>query len=302
MIPIEDEHEPRAEQEAVALVKRYQAGDSEALRQLHAQLEVTIIAILQQYRAAQPPPVCSLEDLLEQSWTVLADLARAWKSFDSAQDSLGGSFLGYFMRSFPGAIARSVRQAWPAGKISPHPLRGRGQVRGYPAHDAAAGSGGGPSPEAAQIWQGPFLAAELARLPALERQIVTLRALELQDMNSIARQVGVTPDKAYGLYRKAHWTLTTRRRLAMGRGSIAMRRLVTSLHVAATATRRAPGRDWVIATTGLNRAEYEELMALLVESGAIRSRCWRHSGYLVEPTIAATLARVERAGGSSPEP
>lgn len=72
-----------------------------------------------------------------------------------------------------------------------------------------------------------------------------------------------------------------------------MSRLVTALHLAAGPDRRLPNRDWAMSAAGLKRLEYDQLMAHLEEAGAIRGRRHRHSGYLVEPNAAATLARLE---------
>jgi DNA-directed RNA polymerase specialized sigma24 family protein len=92
------------EADAAALVRRYQQGEREALAYLHEELRPAILAGLRHYRATDLPPSVTLQDLQQQSWIILADLAARWKP--------GGSFLAYFFQSFPHQINRFVQRAF----------------------------------------------------------------------------------------------------------------------------------------------------------------------------------------------
>lgn len=287
---LEGHRAPAQEMEAAALALRYQGGEWEALKLLHGRLEVAILAILLHDRALQLPSAMTLEELEEQSWIVLAELAQRWRP--------GVSFLGYFFRTFPGAIASYARRAQAAGRTE--------VAESGPAKLAVEA----PVLSGAEGPEGPFWATDLASLPELEGQIVLLRAFEGQDMEGISRQVGVPVGTAYKLYERARGRLEGRRRSPEGRGSIAMRRLVQALHIAASPDGRLPARDWAMGAAGLKRLEYDKLMGRLEGAGAIRDRRRGHaSGYLVERDGAATLARVgvgesdgelESAGAGAP--
>ena len=90
------------EERAADLALRHQAGETEALGLLYGLLEVAIEGVALNERALQPPSAMTLEELREQSRKVLAELARQWGP--------GVSFLGYFFRTFPSAMARYARQ------------------------------------------------------------------------------------------------------------------------------------------------------------------------------------------------
>src|SRR5437867_6547108 len=89
---------PAAEVETAALARRYQTGDPKALRLLYARLEVTMLSVLLHYQSSRPPSALTFEQLERQGWVVLAELAQRWRP--------PLSFLAYFYRSFPTAIAR----------------------------------------------------------------------------------------------------------------------------------------------------------------------------------------------------
>jgi hypothetical protein len=261
------------------LARRYQAGDGEALDLLYARLEVTILAVILHHRAVQVPPATRLEELQERSRTVLADLARGWDP--------GVSFLGYLFRTFPGALGRQARRAEAAGRADVESPDGR------PGLDGEVPDGG----RAAEGPEVPFWAGDLASLPELERRVVVLRALEGQPMKWVARQVGVPEAAVYRLYERARGRLAPRRQWPEGRGSIAMRRLVRALHLAAGPDGRLANRAWAMGAAGLKRGEYDQLMGRLEGAGAIYGRRQRKPGYLAERDAAATLARVGLGDG-----
>lgn len=265
-----EESPPALEVEAAALVLRYQQGDPDALGQLYHLLEVAILAVLLHYGASQPPSTLKWRDLVEQSGVVLAELAQRWRP--------GGAFLAYFMRAFPGAIARQARRAERSGHLP-----------------AAKGERADPEPREERDdreLDGPYSTADLATLPDLERQIVLLRAFEGESMTAIASQLGMDWSVAYRLYTRARARLEGRERPLEGGESIAMKRLVQALHIAADPDRRLPGRAWAMAAGGLKRLEYDQLMGQLEAVGAIYGTGHNRRGFLVERTPAATLARV----------
>jgi hypothetical protein len=87
------------EERAAELALRHQAAGAEALDLLY---EMAIVGVALNERAMQPPAAMTLEELREQSRKVLDELARQWGP--------GVSFLGYFFRMFPSAMARYARQ------------------------------------------------------------------------------------------------------------------------------------------------------------------------------------------------
>lgn len=252
-------HEPVAEAEAAALVLRYQAGESDALDLLHQRLEPAILSLLRRYRSGPLPPSLTQQDLRQQSWIVLAELARRWRP--------RGSFLAYFFRSFPGAISRYVRRAQPAARAA--------LAESAPVYDAGDSD------------RGTSLEEELAALDELDREILLLRSLDFLNMDDIARLLGVPRSTAYRHYRRAR-SLLGRPQGPDPEPTPPMLRLVRALHALAHADGRLPGRDRVLAASGLSRTQFYQLMAEFEAGGAISGRGPRAAGRLVERDVAAT--------------
>lgn len=250
---------PVREVEAAWLALRFQRGDTQAFELLHELLQVTVLAMLLEHQASATPGAPSLEERVGLSRGVLANLALRWRPV--------GSFLAYFLRAFPSAMSRAVREAG-----SPEPnLAAASTVVGVP--------------------EGPFSAADLAHLPDLDRQIVFLRAFEGLSIRAITAQLGISAVTAHRKYARARGRLGQERQ-PPDRRSIGMGRLVQALHIAALPNGRLPNREWAEAAAGLTRDEYQQLIGQLEGAGAIRGRRQRQPGYLVERTAEATLARV----------
>jgi RNA polymerase sigma factor (sigma-70 family) len=176
------------EAEVAALVLRYQSGEHGALAALYQQLERPILSFLRGYRSSDLPALVSLQDLRQQSWIILAELAGRWKPH--------GSFLAYMFRSFPREIQRYVvraRQSEPARRM---------RIVTLPHDELMAHAAG------LQDQSGATEAAVLSRellesLPPRLRAAFVLRAVDGQDFGSIARALGVSRATAHRLYRSA---------------------------------------------------------------------------------------------------
>jgi DNA-directed RNA polymerase specialized sigma24 family protein len=90
------------------LARAYQQGDHAALEPLWSALRPIWRAELARYQRfpAMLPAGLSIVDLEQQTWVILAELARRW-------DPTLGQFGGYFRVSFPFEVARYVRHHSP---------------------------------------------------------------------------------------------------------------------------------------------------------------------------------------------
>ena len=138
------------------------------------------------------PPICrrlvSLQDLRQQSWIILAELAGRWKPH--------GSFLAYFFRSFPREMQRYVARARQSQQAH------RTRIVTLP-HDELI-----THADSLEDQSGATEAAILSRellesLPPRLRVALLLRAVDGQDFGSIARALGVSRATAHRLYRSA---------------------------------------------------------------------------------------------------
>src|SRR5207244_12743992 len=81
-------------------IARFRDGEGDALVALHAQLEPAIRSVLARYRPGGLPSSIGAEDLRQQTWVILAELALRWQP--------SGSFAAYFLSSFPRGLRRYV--------------------------------------------------------------------------------------------------------------------------------------------------------------------------------------------------
>lgn len=181
-------HDEVTEAEASALVKRYQAGEAEALALLHARLTRAIATALRRYRGAQLPSTVAPQDLTQQSWIILAELARRWRPT--------GSFLAYFFRSFPHEVERYLQRSRPGR------LTRQVHVIAVP-HDELLGTasklaGRDPFTDSAADWTD-----EIASLPPDQRAALVLRTMEGSSFDAIGRILHVSRASAHRLYRRA---------------------------------------------------------------------------------------------------
>src|SRR5438876_3085965 len=98
---------PFDEVTAVNLVARYQRGQEGALADLYRFLEPAIRTGERRYRSFKLPTSLTRQDISQQCWIILADLARRWRPRPR------GSFLAYFFRTFPHRLQRFVHRVRP---------------------------------------------------------------------------------------------------------------------------------------------------------------------------------------------
>jgi RNA polymerase sigma factor (sigma-70 family) len=174
--------------EVTALVLRYQAGETQALELLHVRLARPIGAALRRYRSDQLPSTVTRQDLTQQTWVILAELARRWQP--------SGSFLAYFFRSFPREVERYLKRTRPGRRTK------QAQVIAVP-HDellGAAASIPAREPYAEQMLP---LTDEIASLPDQQRIALMLRTIEGSSFDAIGRTLRVSRASAHRLYRRA---------------------------------------------------------------------------------------------------
>jgi RNA polymerase sigma factor (sigma-70 family) len=176
------------EDEVRSLVVRYQGGEIEALELLHARLARPIGAALRRYRAPDLPSTVTRQDLTQQSWIIVAELARRWRP--------SGSFLAYFFRSFPREVERFLTRSRPGRRTK------QAQVVAVP-HDELLGvasqlAAGEPSTEQTLAWT-----AEIASLPDQQRIALVLRTINGSSFDAIGQSLHVSRASAHRLYRRA---------------------------------------------------------------------------------------------------
>jgi RNA polymerase sigma factor (sigma-70 family) len=176
------------EDEASSLVLRYQAGEAEALALLHGRLGRAIGSMLRRYRSAQLPSTVTMQDLTQQSWVILAELARRWRPT--------GSFVGYFFHSFPREVERYLLHARPGRRTK------GAHVVAIP-HDELLGAaeklaGRDPFADRSSAW-----VDEIVSLPAEQRVALLLRTVEGSSFDRIGETLHVSRASAHRLYRRA---------------------------------------------------------------------------------------------------
>ena len=167
---------PVTEPEAAALVVRYQDGDPEALALLHDRLGVIILSVLRPYRTATLPSAVTYQDIVQQSWVILAELAERWRPH--------GSFLAYFFRSFPRALRRYVAVA------GAHRGSKWARVVSVPYEELlrAADALGGLHQEPEQLlWR-----QQVGELPVDQRVALTMHVLDGESFEAIGRTLRIS--------------------------------------------------------------------------------------------------------------
>ncbi len=169
------------------LALRYQQGDREALALLHERLRPAIFATLGRLLRRPLPGPIAAEDLQQQSWIVLGELAGRWRPT--------GSFLAYFVRTFERELRRYVARA--------QPVRGRRAIRVLAIpHDQLLGVIERRHVADDTAERATLFLDQLAILTQAERVAVLLHVLEEQDFGAIGRQLQVSRATAHRLYRR----------------------------------------------------------------------------------------------------
>jgi RNA polymerase sigma factor (sigma-70 family) len=183
-----------SEAEASALVTRYQAGEAEALALLHARLARAMGKMLRRYRSSDLPSTVSRQDLTQESWIIVAELAGRWRP--------SGSFLAYFFRSFPHQMERYLQRSRLSRRTK------QVQVTAVP-HDELLGSAARLAAREPLVDQMGSWADEIAALPAEQRTALMLHTVEGSSFDVIGRTLHVSRASAHRLYRRAVARLAT---------------------------------------------------------------------------------------------
>jgi hypothetical protein len=91
----------------------FQAGDLSVLTALYQSVRVYMVPVFARYREQQEtgsgrlPATLGMEDLTQESWLIVAELAQRWRS------ELG-SFAAYVRVTFPWSVARYIRRNSPS--------------------------------------------------------------------------------------------------------------------------------------------------------------------------------------------
>jgi RNA polymerase sigma factor (sigma-70 family) len=285
-----------AESQISALAARYRAGDSSALEPLYQRLTPAIAAVLARYRSPTLSTALTARDLEQQSWVILAEIARRWRP--------GGSFLAYFLRSFPREMRRYVQRASSSRRTRSVELRTIPHDDVILALDRTAARD--PEPEDS-LW----CQETLGPLPPEERMAVALRVLGGWDFAAIGEALQVSRASAHRLVQRALAALpeaiaaprpsspgatasSSRRAERAGGGDAAadLVRLVELLHTLAAPDGTLPGRRRIGLVGGFPRGLLARHLQALEAVGAIVDRGGRRAGRLADATPAATLARL----------
>lgn len=175
--------------EADRLALRFQAGDRGALGALYVAVEALLRTALRRWRRARLTAVLERADLEQQSWLILADLARRWRPDG------GASFTTYLARAFPWALGRYVRSQTPERRAATCHVQAE-------AHDRVVALAGA-APDASG-WDDALYCAELLHgLDPQARAALWLHAVEERSFTDLARALGVPRATAYDLYCRA---------------------------------------------------------------------------------------------------
>jgi RNA polymerase sigma factor (sigma-70 family) len=174
-----------------ALALRFQHGDLDALGDLHAVVEPFVRATVWRTCQRGLPATLQSADLLQQSWLILADLARRW------QPLTGVPFAAYLALTLPWALARYLRAQSPARRSIHY------QVFSAP-HDHLVDSLAGASSDDGRDWDDQLYCRQLVRdLDPRARAALWLHAVEHRSFSEIATALSVPRATAYDLYRRA---------------------------------------------------------------------------------------------------
>jgi RNA polymerase sigma factor (sigma-70 family) len=230
-------------------------------------------------------------DLAQESWLMLAELARRW-------DPAGGEFGAYVRVSFPWQLANYVRDQSPSRRrrglrvVAADRPDVQEQVEAQPGVDG-------------RDWDVDIAWSELLEhLTPDERAVLMLHFDQEQPFSHIARALRITRPSVVRLYRRAMERVRApvvrvgRRRVVV---DVRGRRLehagdlvevVRALHRGADSKGRLPSRAWLVDQTGLGPRRIARLVDLLAEAGCIRGRRGRFPGRLAYRTPEAMLAAL----------
>jgi RNA polymerase sigma-70 factor (ECF subfamily) len=278
--------------EADRLVLALRAGQRQALGELYRSVEPLIGMVVRQIASQGLPSALDVDDLEQESWLLLAELAARW------QPELG-TFSSYVVGAMPWALGRYVRRHSPtyrAASVQVLAVDDRELERLIEER----------SEETVHDVESELACAELlAPLPPMERSVVLMRVVERQPIEAIASALRLTATSVRRAYERGIARLRSARPIPPNEPLDDLARLVLVLHRGASADGRLPGRAWACGEACVSQGRYGQLMHYLVAAGCIRGRSQRKTGWLVDRDPDATLERVagwrrgwlERASG-----
>jgi DNA-directed RNA polymerase specialized sigma24 family protein len=285
------------EEEITALALRYREGERALLGELHSRLEPAIRGFLGRYRSywRTLPPDIEEQDLHQQAYVALAEAALEW------QPERGGSFISYFLSSFPWRIDRYLRAHTPSRRTT------RFQLRSVP-HDQLLEGLNGMSGLDGRDWDGALAGAELMdALPEQYALVVRLRLGHGLSFREIGSATGASRSAVHEAFGRAV-SLLRSAATSEGRGPGAempveggagcdvdagsLRRCVEVMHRLSPGGATLPGREALCRAAGLTWREYRGIMARLRLSGCLVGRRRGSPGSLACATPEETLRRL----------
>lgn len=270
---------------ASRLALEVRQGRPGALEALYREVETLLEHALLRYRRAQRLPLAlEPQDLAQQTWLILAELARRWRPE-------GGSFAAYVNASAGWSLERYVRHQSHARRS------GVVQVLSI-SHDAATEQAERLAGPDGRAWVDHLAYRELlAALSATQRTLLQLRLIEGYPLTEAARRMGITRDVARRLLRQvlAEAERWSSEEAPARKAPEPLERLIWTLHDGATAAGRLPGRRRACRQAGISQLCYSRLMQRLEVAGCLCARAARIPGTLTDPTPAATLRRLRTA-------
>lgn len=277
---------------ANALALAHKRGQPDALPELVELLQPFLHAAVRRYvgNTSALPASLDIDDLRQQSWLILDNLARRW-------DPAHGEFPAYVRTTMLWEVWRYVRSLSPG-------RRARSVRVDNVQHDELLDRLGDRPGTDGRQWDNQLIAAEmLAELDPIARWVFLMHLLEDRTFRDVAQALRLTLAGACRAYRRALDQLRLRAGLeadpddalsGLPGGQPAVERLVRVLHERVARTGRMPGRAVVCKEASLSEVRFARLIGLLVARGCIVGRSARKPGRLVHRTAEETLAHLRR--------
>jgi RNA polymerase sigma factor (sigma-70 family) len=270
---------------ASLLALEYRAGHTDTLEELYRELKPLLVPALARYRPGRKtlPLALSAEDLAQQSWIIVADLARRWQPAE-------GSFAAYTRSCFTWDLGHYVRDQSHARRSALVQNVSVDHQEAADRLDAQTGVDG-------RAWADELACRELLdALQPTERAVLLEHLVRGVPLSEVARRLGLTRDVAQRLLQQ-----TLRIVQDWQRGEpvhiplppdLEMQDLVEVLHLSAREDGRVPGRARICADGEISQRSYVRFMARLIRAGCIVDRSQRSPGRLADATPRATLRRL----------
>jgi RNA polymerase sigma factor (sigma-70 family) len=281
------------EDEPSRLALAFRAGDRTVLAALHRELRPLMASSLAYYGDRSEALSAGLErdDLDQESWLILADLAEQWRPEV-------GSFGAYFRVSFPWALDRYIRLN------SPSRWARRFRVLDIELPDVQEQLDHHSDADGREWYRDLAWSELLDPLNERERAVLLLHLAEQKTFTAVARALRLARPAAFRLFQRAVKRLqgssvrVGKRDVLLDADSLNLERegdlreLVRALHAGAGPGGWLPGRRRLMGQIGLSEQRTARLLDLLAEAGCVRERSQGRSGRLVHASPEATLAAL----------